>query len=161
MRADRGRRGPGGRRTSTHAGGATPGSGAGSGPGSGSGSGSGSGQAAAGVPEELAAILELLGRRYALAAFWSLRGGSSSFRSLAGRVGAPESQLSQRMRELREAGLVEVDEVGEYRLTSHGRRLLGVLEPLSAWAQDWVALSPRQRIPKGSASHATDEPDPE
>ncbi|EFC79880.1 helix-turn-helix domain-containing protein [Parafrankia sp. EUN1f] len=118
-----------------------------------------SGPSGSGAPEELLTLVDLLGRRHALAAFWCLRGGSSSFRGLAARVGAAESQLSQRTRELREAGLVEVDEAGEYRLTSHGRRLLGVLEPLAGWAQEWTSLSPRQRVPKGSANHAADEPD--
>jgi DNA-binding HxlR family transcriptional regulator len=71
---------------------------------------------------------------------------------------APEPQLSQRLRELREAGLVEVDEGGDYRLTSHGRRLQGVLEPVDVWAAQWAGLSERQRTPKGSASRARDEP---
>ncbi|MCK9898467.1 helix-turn-helix transcriptional regulator [Frankia sp. Cpl3] len=109
------------------------------------------------APEHLLAIVDLLGRRYTLEVFWCLRGGSSSFRALAARVGAPESQLTQRVRELREAGLVEVDEVGEYRLTNHGRRLLGVVEPLAGWAEGWAALSPRQRVPRGSARQAADE----
>ncbi|OAA24671.1 putative transcriptional regulator [Frankia sp. EI5c] len=116
------------------------------------------GASGSGAPAELLALVDLLGRRHALAVFWCLRGGSSSFRALVARVGASESQLSQRARELREAGLVEVDEAGEYRLTSHGRRLLGVLEPLAGWAGEWASLSPRQRTPKGSASQAADEP---
>ncbi|MEX5631767.1 winged helix-turn-helix transcriptional regulator [Parafrankia sp. FMc2] len=109
------------------------------------------------MPEPLAALVDLLARRHTLAVFWCLRGGSSSFRALAAKVGAAESQLSQRTRELREAGLVEVDEAGEYRLTSHGRRLLGVVEPLAGWAENWATLSPRQRVPRGAASHAADE----
>ena len=115
------------------------------------------GGGASGAPAPLSALFDLLGRRFALAAFWNLRGPSLSFRTLAGRLGAPESQLSQRLRELREAGLVEIDEIGDYRLTTHGRRLLGVLEPVADWAEDWSRLSPRQRMPRGSATRGRGE----
>ncbi|CAJ63895.1 Putative transcriptional regulator [Frankia alni ACN14a] len=111
-----------------------------------------------GVPPALAALVDLLGRRFALGLYWHLRGGSLPFRTLAARLDAPEAQLVQRLRELREAGLVEVDEVGEYRLTTHGRRLQGVLEPLATWAADWAALSPRQRSPRGASTRGHDEP---
>ncbi|MBX6389682.1 MAG: helix-turn-helix transcriptional regulator [Frankia sp.] len=113
---------------------------------------------AAGVDLPLAALLDLLGRRHSLEIFWSLRAAPRSFSALGAAVEAPSAQLSQRARELREAGLIEVDEVGEYRLTSHGRRLLGLLEPLDAWSREWLALSPRQRVPRGSATRARDEP---
>jgi DNA-binding HxlR family transcriptional regulator len=102
--------------------------------------------------------VELLGRRFAVGAFWQLRGGSLSFRAMQSRLDAPEAQLTQRLRELREAGILEVDEVGEYRLTAHGRRLQGLLEPLAEWADEWTALSPRQRVPRGAASRGYDEP---
>jgi DNA-binding HxlR family transcriptional regulator len=71
---------------------------------------------------------------------------------------APSAQLTQRTRELREAGLIEVDEAGDYRLSAHGRRLQGMLEPLSDWAESWAHLSSRQRVPRGSATRARDEP---
>ncbi len=90
---------------------------------------------------------------------WRLRGTPASFATLVSASGAPEQQLSQRLRELREAGLVEVDEGGDYRLSHHGRRLLGVLEPLEAWAsRDWSALDPRQRTPRGAATTGRGEP---
>ncbi|WP_018636925.1 winged helix-turn-helix transcriptional regulator [Parafrankia elaeagni] len=152
----------GGRRRSagSRAGGARPSARPSARPGGAPGGQQGSGSAGPpAAPGHLLAIVDLLGRRHTLGIFWCLRGGSSSFRALAAKVGAPQSQLSQRVRELREAGLVEVDEVGEYRLTSHGRRLLGVVEPLAAWAESWAALSPRQRMPRGSTSQAADEPD--
>ncbi len=114
-------------------------------------------EVAGGAPPELAA---LLGRRFALGLYWhpALRGGSLPFRTLAARLDAPQTQLVQRLRELREAGLVEVDEVGEYRLTTHGRRLQGVIEPLAVWAQEWATLSPRQRTPRGASTRGHDEP---
>lgn len=110
------------------------------------------------MPAALAALVELLGRRYALGVYWQLRTGTESFRTLAARLDAPQAQLTQRLRELREGGIVEVDEAGEYRLTAHGRRLQGVIEPLAAWADEWGALRPRQRVPRGAASRGYDEP---
>jgi DNA-binding HxlR family transcriptional regulator len=110
------------------------------------------------APPPLAALLDLLGRRFTLAVFWGLRGAPLSFRTLASRLDAPESQLTQRLRELREAGIVEVNEVGDYRLTVHGRRLQGALDPLVGWSWEWFRLSPRQRVPRGSVSRGHGEP---
>ncbi|MBL7490106.1 helix-turn-helix transcriptional regulator [Frankia sp. AgB1.9] len=113
-----------------------------------------------GGPElPLAVLLDLLGRRHSLMIFWSLRTAPRSFRAIESLLDAPSAQLTQRTRELREAGLIEVDEAGDYRLTSTGRRLQGLLEPLSDWAETWAGLSPRQRLPRGSATRARDEPD--
>jgi DNA-binding HxlR family transcriptional regulator len=107
--------------------------------------------------QALADLVELLSRRHALDVFWWLRGASESFRALASRLSANEAQLSQRLRELRQAGIVEIDEAGDYRLTSHGRRLQGLLEPLAGWAVEWARLSPRQRVPRGSPSRGRGE----
>ena len=116
------------------------------------------GRTGSGVDLPMAVLLDLLGRRHSLAIFWSLRTAPRSFRALEATLDAPSAQLSQRARELREAGLVEIDEAGDYRLTAHGRRLQGLLEPLSDWAREWAGLSARQRMPRGSASRARDEP---
>ncbi|MBL7496611.1 helix-turn-helix transcriptional regulator [Frankia sp. CNm7] len=116
------------------------------------------GRAVAGADLPLAMLLDLLGRRHSLAIFWSLRATPRSFRALEAGLDAPTAQLTQRARELREAGLIEVDEAGDYRLTSHGRRLQGLLEPLSDWAGEWAGLTARQRTPRGSATRARDEP---
>jgi DNA-binding HxlR family transcriptional regulator len=105
----------------------------------------------ASLPDPLRDLVDLLARRHALAAVWELRGPAQPFRVLAQRLGAPEAQMSQRLRELRESGLVEVDEGGDYRLTGEGRRLLDQLEGLAAYADGWAALSPRQRRPRGAA----------
>jgi len=116
------------------------------------------GRAGAGADLPLADLLDLLGRRHSLTIFWTLRTTPRSFRALEASLDAPSAQVSQRARELREAGLIEVDEAGDYRLTTHGRRLQGLLEPLSDWAQDWAGLTARQRTPRGSATRARDEP---
>ncbi|WP_445548491.1 winged helix-turn-helix transcriptional regulator [Frankia sp. CiP1_Cm_nod1] len=106
----------------------------------------------------LAEVIGLLGRRHALPVFWALRDGPAAFRSLVTRLDATEPHLSQRLRELREAGIIEVDEAGDYRLSAHGRRLQGALEPLDGWARQWSRLSPRGRVPRGSATRGRGEP---
>ena len=106
----------------------------------------------------LAELIELLGRRGALTAVWQLRTGPVAFRGLASRAGLADPQASQRLRELREAGLIEVDEVGDYRLTAEGRRLQGVLEQLHSYAERWSQLTPRQRVPRGAAAAGRGEP---
>jgi DNA-binding HxlR family transcriptional regulator len=110
------------------------------------------------LPEPLRDLVDLLSRRHALPAVWELRGPALSFKVLVQRLTAPEAQVSQRLRELRETGLVEVDEAGDYRLTGEGRRLLDLLEGLEAFAEGWARLSPRQRRPRGSASSGRGEP---
>ena len=106
----------------------------------------------------LQALIDLLARRRALAAFWELRGPAQPFRTLARRLDVAEDRLSQRLREMREAGLLEVDEAGDYRLASEGRRLLDLLERLSEFADGWATMTPRQRNPRGSSSIGRGEP---
>jgi DNA-binding HxlR family transcriptional regulator len=89
------------------------------------------------------ALLDLLGRRWALRALWELRDGEAvTFRELQARCGGVSSSvLNDRLRELREAAIIEADATaGGYRLTPQGLELLHALAPLSAWAKRW---SPR------------------
>jgi DNA-binding HxlR family transcriptional regulator len=102
--------------------------------------------------EPLQSLVDLLARRHSLALIWELRGPAQPFRNLARRLGVSEDRLSQRLRELREAGLVQVDEGGDYRLSSEGRRLLDPLTRLSGFAAEWSTMSARQRTPRGSSS---------
>src|SRR5206468_9332141 len=74
------------------------------------------------LPEPLRDLVDLLSRRHALPAVWELRGPSLSYKVLVQRLAAPEAQVSQRLRELRDSGLLEIDEAGDYRLTGEGRR---------------------------------------
>jgi DNA-binding HxlR family transcriptional regulator len=84
------------------------------------------------------ALLDLLGRRWALRVIWELRGEPLTFRDLqAACDGMSSSVLNQRLGELREAGIAE--RAGEgFRLTDEGRRLLAAFEPLDAWAKRWA-----------------------
>jgi DNA-binding HxlR family transcriptional regulator len=81
--------------------------------------------------------LDLLGRRAALRIMWELRGDPLTFRALQEACETNSRLLNTRLTELREVELIEHDD-GGYRLTVQGRKLQGVLEPLSAWAQRWT-----------------------
>ena len=89
------------------------------------------------------ALLDLLGRRWALRAIWELRDGPLIFRALQVRCGGVSSSvLNQRLRELRAAGILDNGE-GGYALTPEGRLLLEAYAPLGAWAERWAARTPR------------------
>ncbi len=85
-------------------------------------------------------LFDLLGRRWTLRVLWELRGESLTFRRLQERCGDMSSSvLNQRLRELRDAGVVEQERGEGYGLTPEGRALLDALKPLSAWADRWSA----------------------
>ncbi len=84
------------------------------------------------------ALLDLLGRRWALRIGWELRGRTLSFRELRDACdGMSPSVLNQRLAEARDAGLVELTDDG-YRLTADGDELLDLIAPLSAWSRKWA-----------------------
>ena len=85
------------------------------------------------------ALLDLLGRRWILRILWELRAESLGFRALQAHCdGMSPSVLSQRLRDLGRARIVERDERADYRLTAAGVRLLTALLPLHKWAEDWA-----------------------
>jgi DNA-binding HxlR family transcriptional regulator len=86
------------------------------------------------------ALLDLLGRRWALRILWELRGDDAlTFRELQARCGdISSSVLNDRLRELREADIVATDSERGYRLSREGRDLLAALAPISAWATRWA-----------------------
>jgi DNA-binding HxlR family transcriptional regulator len=89
------------------------------------------------------ALLDLLGRRGTLRVLWELRDGHpQSFRLL--RSSADDmspSVLNARLKELREARLVELADAG-YQLTGEGLELIRHLKPLNRWAERWAAAVP-------------------
>jgi DNA-binding HxlR family transcriptional regulator len=93
------------------------------------------------------ALLDLLGRRWALRVLWELRDGSSlTFRELQARCGdISSSVLNDRLRELRDAHIVAAQPLGGYQLTEAGQRLLGALEPLDSWAKKWAERTAQTR----------------
>ncbi|MDQ3933743.1 MAG: helix-turn-helix transcriptional regulator [Actinomycetota bacterium] len=83
------------------------------------------------------ALLDLLGRRWALRVIWELREGPVTFRELQERCGGVSSSvLSQRLAELREAGILD-----GYELTAEGRELFDVFWPLVEWSERWARRS--------------------
>ena len=84
------------------------------------------------------ALLDLLGRRWALRVLWELREAPApTFRDLQARCGGVSSSvLAVRLRELGEAGIVAHAGDG-YALTPPGGDLLARLAPLAEWAASW------------------------
>jgi DNA-binding HxlR family transcriptional regulator len=85
------------------------------------------------------ALLDLLGRRWVLRILWELREEpAATFRELQHRCGdLSSSVLNQRLRELREAGIVAARDPSGYELTQAGRDLLQALAPIDEWAARW------------------------
>jgi DNA-binding HxlR family transcriptional regulator len=85
------------------------------------------------------ALLDLLGRRWALRILWELRVQPASFQALQRRCDSMStSVLAQRLTELREAQLVEKDQAGDYALTGSGSQLLSRLDGIDEWTQAWA-----------------------
>ena len=84
------------------------------------------------------ALLDLLGRRWAMGVLWTLcEGGPATFRVLQERCESiSPAVLNSRLKELREAKLVERTAEG-YTATKLGQELFEHLEPLGAWAKVW------------------------
>lgn len=86
------------------------------------------------------AVFDLLGRRWTLRVLWELREGGLTFRELQARCeDMSSSVLNQRLRELREAGVIAAGDGGGYRLTDEGVALRDALAPLQEWATRWGA----------------------
>jgi DNA-binding HxlR family transcriptional regulator len=91
------------------------------------------------------ALLDLLGRRWALRILWELRDGRS-LTSRALRAACDEASptvLQARLSELREAGLVELVPASGYRLTGMGRELFETFLPLHRFAERWSKQLPK------------------
>jgi DNA-binding HxlR family transcriptional regulator len=84
------------------------------------------------------ALLDLLGRRWALRVIWELREGRVlNFRELAAACGVSPGVLASRLADLRESRIVTHAGQG-YALTPIGRELLDRLMPLHEWAEEWA-----------------------
>lgn len=83
------------------------------------------------------ALLDLLGRRMALRILWELRHGPLTFRGLQAAADTNPGVLNTRLKELREAQIVERRKDG-YRLTRHGEDLIALWHPLGVWAENWA-----------------------
>ncbi len=84
------------------------------------------------------ALLDLLGRRWALRIVWELREQPRRFRELQELIGASPTVINTRLAELRQAQLVELDAASGYRLTALGQELLRLFLPLHLWSEKWA-----------------------
>ena len=97
---------------------------------------SGPGQTAGTDHADVLALFDMLGRRWALRTLWELGRGGATYRDLAARIpGMSTSVLTQRLRDLRDARLVDHERGTGYLLTSMGSDLLARLAPLQEWAE--------------------------
>lgn len=94
-----------------------------------------------------AEVIDVLSRRAALDVVQVLTSGSVSERALVSRLSAYNSSVvSQRVEDLKRLDIVEViPESGDLRLSARGRRLLGALEAMEAWAAEAATQARRAR----------------
>ena len=85
------------------------------------------------------ALLDLLGRRWAMGIIWCLAESEpSTFRALQEACESiSPTMLNQRLKELKAALLVDTTDQG-YVLTALGQRVYGDLVPLGATAKAWA-----------------------
>jgi DNA-binding HxlR family transcriptional regulator len=92
------------------------------------------------------ALLDLLGRRMTLRILWELREKHLTFRALQEAAATNPSVLNARLKELREARLVEHTAEG-YALSPQGKALLETFLPLHTWADAWAKALATTRKP--------------
>lgn len=84
------------------------------------------------------ALLDLLGRRWVLRILWELRETPLTFRALREHCDEMSpTVLNQRLRELRDADIVVLEDPSGYALSKQGRQLLEALMPLQRWSEQW------------------------
>ena len=87
------------------------------------------------------ALLDLLGRRWALRMIWELRTDALTFRELRERCDdMSPTVLNQRLRELRDTRIIEMAATGGYVLSTSGQSLLQALLPLLQLSEEWGLL---------------------
>lgn len=84
-------------------------------------------------------LLDLLGRRWALRVLWELRKNPATFRELRERCdGVSPTVLNERLRELRDARILDWSAEKGYGPSELGRSLAEKLLALNAWANRWA-----------------------
>src|ERR1700751_1428877 len=94
------------------------------------------------VPQEVRQMADLLERRWQLSIIYAALSGALRFSEFAEAVaGISPRMLSERLRDLEAAGLVERTVIPsspptvEYRLTERGRKLRPIIEAMRAYAE--------------------------
>jgi DNA-binding HxlR family transcriptional regulator len=87
--------------------------------------------------QPIMALLDLLGRSWALGIIWHLYKGPNTFRKLQEYCESiSPTTLNKRIRELTDAYLIERS-LGGYKLTEQGVELYELIAPLGGWAKEW------------------------
>lgn len=88
-------------------------------------------------------LLDLLGRKQSLRILWELQEGPLTFRDLQARCdNISPTVLNTRLKELREALIVEHTGNSGYELTRLGADLMAALAPISSWSKRWAKQFP-------------------
>ncbi|WP_448550472.1 winged helix-turn-helix transcriptional regulator [Thalassotalea fusca] len=83
------------------------------------------------------ALLDLLGRTWALGIIWHLSKGNASFRQLQDYCEAiSPTLLNTRLKELKATALI-TNEGNGYQLTELGQSLFALIEPMGKWSLYW------------------------
>ncbi len=99
-------------------------------------------------PCSLAAALEVLGERWSLLAPREIGYGVHRFARIAGYTGASRDILTDRLRKLEAAGIIERRQYSEhpprheYHVTEADRELLPITLALSDWGDRWAVDTP-------------------
>lgn len=92
------------------------------------------------------ALLDLLGKRWALRVLWELRDAPLTSRALREACGGVSpTVLQDRADELREARLIELSESAGYALTPLGHELVTRFLPIVDWSERWADSLARSR----------------
>ena len=84
------------------------------------------------------ALLDLVGRTWALGILWNLQQGPATFRELQQRCEQiSPTLLNNRLKELKALQLIEMPSSG-YQLSSQGTELITIILPLGDWSQKWA-----------------------
>ena len=99
-------------------------------------------------PCTAAAALGVIGEKWSLLVVRELAFGVHRFDSIVQNTGAPRDILTNRLRSLESAGVVEKRQYSErpprfeYHLTQAGRELRPILLSLAQWGSRWAAGAP-------------------
>jgi DNA-binding HxlR family transcriptional regulator len=92
------------------------------------------------------ALLDLLGRTWALGIVWQLNQGRATFRELQQRCEKiSPSLLNTRLKELKVLKLVESTPSG-YQLTENGQALFSIVSPLGEWSLLWASQIEKDNV---------------
>ncbi|PKI16970.1 winged helix-turn-helix transcriptional regulator [Colwellia sp. 12G3] len=84
------------------------------------------------------ALLDLLGRTWALGIIWNLHSGPATFRELQQRCEKiSPTLLNTRLKELKTLALIETKHAG-YQLSPQGIDLFEIISPLGRWSSQWA-----------------------